>query len=130
MLSSVRPILRAIGTTVVPEAVQLDDTGWLAVERIITTALALRPPALRRQLLIFVRLIEWAPLLRYGKRFSRLDATRRTRFLTGLENASLLALRRGFWGLRTLVFMGYYGRPEAAREVGDRATPAGWEAQR
>ena len=33
----------------------------------------------------------------------------------------LLLLRRGFWGLRTLVFLGYYARPEAAAEIGYRA---------
>jgi len=130
VLSSVRPILRAIGTTIVPEAADLDENGWLAVERIINDALTQRPPALQRQMRLFVHLIEWAPLPRYGKRFTRLAATRRTEVLSGLQNARLFPLRRGFWGLRTLVLMGYYARPEAAREVGYRASPAGWEARR
>jgi Gluconate 2-dehydrogenase subunit 3 len=128
--SSVRPILRAIGTTIVPEAADLDDNGWLAVERVINDALAPRPPALQRQIRLFIHLIEWAPVPRYGKRFTRLAATRRTAVLTSLQNARLFALRRGLWGLRTLILMGYYGRPEAAREVGYRASPAGWEARR
>jgi hypothetical protein len=130
VLASVRPILRAIGATVVPESMHLDAAGWSTLERIIGDAIAPRPPAVQRQLRLFIRLVEWMPLVRFGKRFTRLDPERRTRVLTGLENAPLLLLRRGFWGLRTLVLMGYYGRPDAAREIGYRAAPAGWEARR
>lgn len=130
MLASVRPILHAIGATVVPEAARLDATGWSSVERIIAEALAPRPLAVRRRVLLFIRLVEWMPLVRFGRRFTGLDPERRTRFLTSLENAPLLLARRGFWGLRTLLLMGYYGRPEAAREIGYRAAPGGWEARR
>ena len=47
-----------------------------------------------------------------------------------VERSRVLLLRRGFWGLRTLVMLGYYGRPEAARAIGYRASPLGWEARR
>jgi hypothetical protein len=130
VLPSVRPVLRAIGATVVPEADQLDAAEWTALERIVADALAARPAALRRQLLFFVRLVEWLPLVRYGRRFTQLDAARRTRFLESLQDAPLLLLRRGCWGLRTLVLMGYYGRPEAARAIGYAADPRGWEVRR
>jgi hypothetical protein len=130
VLPSVRPVLRAIGATVVPEADQLDAAEWTALERIVADALAARPAALRRQLLFFVRLVEWLPLVRYGRRFTQLDAARRTRFLESLQDAPLLLLRRGCWGLRTLVLMGYYGRPEAARAIGYSADPRGWEVRR
>ena len=130
MLSSVRPVLRAIGATVVPEADRLDEAEWTALERIVADALAPRPARLRRQLLLFVRLVEWLPLLRYGRRFTQLDAARRTRVLEILQDAPLLPLRRGCWGLRTLLLMGYYGRPEAVRAIGYAADPRGWEARR
>ena len=65
-----------------------------------------------------------------GRRFSALDVARRTRFLLALQNSPVLLLRRGIWGLRTLVFMGYYGRPEAAALIGYRADARGWEARR
>jgi hypothetical protein len=50
--------------------------------------------------------------------------------LRGIENSRLLLLRRGIWGLRTLVFMGYYARPEAAAALGYAAAPRGWELRR
>lgn len=130
MLTSVRPVLRAIGVTVVPEATRLDEAGWAAMESTVAAALASRPAALQRQFLLFLRIVEWLPALRFGSRFSRLDAARRTRFLEGLQDSPLLLMRRGTWGLRTLVLMGYYGRPEARDEIGYRAAAGGWEARR
>jgi len=129
VLPSVRPVLRAIGATVVPEADRLDEAEWTALERIVAEALAARPARQRRQLLLFVRLVEWLPVLRYGRRFTRLDTARRTRVLEHLQDAPLLLLRRGCWGLRTLLLMGYYGRPEAVRAIGYAADPRGWEAR-
>ncbi len=130
VLISVRPVFRAITETVVPEAAALDADGWAALEGIVEHALAPRPPRMRRQLVVLIRAIEWLPLLRYGRRFSRLDAARRTRFLAALQESRLLLLRRGFWGLRTLALMGYYAQPRAAASIGYRADPRGWEARR
>ena len=130
VLTSLRPVLRAIGATVVPEATRLDTAGWSAVESTISAALASRPAKLQRQFLLFLRIVEWLPVLRFGRRFTRLDPVRRTRFLESLQDAPLLLVRRGTWGLRTLVLMGYYGRPEARAEIGYRAEPGGWDARR
>ncbi|HEX9279886.1 MAG TPA: hypothetical protein VF890_04525 [Gemmatimonadales bacterium] len=130
VLAAVRPAFRAIATTVVPEAASLDADGWMELERIVEQALASRPSRLQRQLVILIRAIEWLPLLRYGRRFTRLERRRRARFLEALQESPLLLLRRGFWGLRTLALMGYYARPAAAASVGYHADPRGWEARR
>jgi len=121
---------RAIAITVVPEAARLDEAGWAEVEAIIRRALEARPPAVRRQLGMLIRLIDLLALLRHGRRFASLDGARRTGLLTRLQDARPLLLRRGVWGLRTLIFMGYYARPAAAAEIGYRADPRGWEARR
>jgi len=84
----------------------------------------------QRQLTVFLILLEWLPLLRYARRLSRLDSARRANFLDRLQRAPLLLLRRGLWGVRTLILMGYYGRPAAAKEIGYRADARGWEARR
>lgn len=130
MLATVRSAFRAIAATVVPEAAALDEPAWTALEAIVTDALVARSPKTLRQLLLFIRLVEWLPLLRFGHRFTQLDPARRTRVLAGLQDAPALLLRRGCWGLRTLILMGYYGRPEAWRQIGYRAEPRGWEARR
>ena len=128
--AAVRPTFRALTETFVPEASALDDAGWAAAERIVTAFLAGRPAAIRRQVSLLIRILDLLPLLSYGSRFRSLDAGRRLRFLTAMQNAPVLLVRRGVWGLRTLAFMGYYARPESAAAIGYRADARGWEARR
>ncbi len=128
--SSVRGVFRAIAATVVPEAARLDENSWLELEEIIGKALEARPAGIRHQLTLLVRALDLLPIFRFGRTFQGLDPTRRTQFLLGIQDAPLLLLRRGFWGLRTLIFMGYYGREEGRAETGYRADPRGWEAPR
>ena len=130
LLAPVRGTFRAIAVTVVPEAAGLDEAGWAALEDLVEKALEARPDAMKRQLVAFVRAIEHLPRLRWGRAFTDLSADRRARVLSALEHAPVLLLRRGFWGLRTLVFLGYYARPEAAAAIGYRADARGWEARR
>lgn len=124
------PVLWAVATCVVPEAGQLESTEWDEVKAIVARAVAARPRAVQRQLALFLILLEWLPLLRYARRLSRLDPGRRTQFLDRVQRSPLLLVRRGFWGVRTLILMGYYGRPAAAAEIVYCADPRGWEARR
>jgi hypothetical protein len=130
MLPAGPRLWRAIVTALVPEAAGLDPDAWAELDAIVARALAARPRQLRRQLALFVRCVGWLPVLRYGRRFVALDPARRVRVLAALQTAPLLLVRRGVWGLRTLVFLGYYGRPAARAAVGYRADPRGWEARR
>jgi hypothetical protein len=126
VLTPVRDRFRALATSIVPEANRLDDTGWARLEATVENALSKRPPALRRQFAIFIRLLDFLPRLRWLRPFTRLDSHRRARFLRSIQDSRVFVFRRGFWGLRTLVFMGYYGRPEAYREIGYDAQLRGW----
>jgi hypothetical protein len=127
-LSQVRPTFRALVCAVVPEAASLDEDAWGEVEGLVERALEMRPENLRRRVLLFLRLIEWLPVARYGRRFTSLDAAHRARFLTSLQDHPVQLVRLGFWGVRTLALMGFYGRPEAAKAIGYAANPRGWEA--
>lgn len=130
LFEPVRTVFRAVATSVVPECAQLGDDEWVEFDAIIEGVLATRPEAMGKQLLFFIRAIEALPLARFGTRFSRLGTARQQEVLSALQNSRISALRRGFWGLRTLIFMGYYGRPAAAAAVGYRASPNGWAARR
>jgi len=121
---------RILATAIVPEAATLDEPGWSAVEAAVDDALASRPESVRRGLLLFIRVIGWISLARFGRRLRSLDAPRLERLLRSFERSPVLLLRRGFWGLRALVFLGYWGRPEAAAAIGYRARPEGWGARR
>ncbi len=105
-------LVRTIAARIVPETAGLDAGGWARETAIIAKALEDRPPAIRRQFALFLGVIRWAPLLRYGLPFDRLRGEWQDAVLHAFMNAPVAKLRSGFWGLRVLVFMGHYGRPE------------------
>jgi hypothetical protein len=123
-------IFRALVTTVVPESVELDSQGWRDLDVVVAGLLQDRPENLQRQLRLFLSVIQWLPVLRFGRPFTELNQAARTRVLSYLQNHPIEKVRVGFWGLRTLVLAGYYARPDAARSIGYAASPLGWEALR
>ncbi len=129
MLAPVRGCFHAMAATFVPEAQELDERGWSEADAIVEAFLATKPEGVRRQVVLLVRALQLLPILRWGRPFTALDAGRRSRFLGALQDAPLLLLRRGIWGLRTIAFMGYYGRSAAAAAIGYRADKRGWDAR-
>jgi len=130
VLPPVQRAFRAIAVTVVPEAERLSARGWEELERMVEHRLATQPAKTRRQVHLFIRVLQWLPLLRFGRTFTDLDAARRLRVLETVGDAPVLLLRRGVWGLRVLVQLGYYTQPHVAAEIGYLADPRGWEARR
>jgi hypothetical protein len=121
---------RAIASTVVPECVHLDERGWADLESLVRDSLRQRPPAIQRKVKLFVNIVEWLPMLRHRKRFTDLDQGSRTAFLTALQEHRIDVIRVGFWGLRTLVFLGYYGRADATKAIDYTPDPGGWASVR
>jgi hypothetical protein len=121
---------RALASSFVPEIERASEAEWQALEAALDRALAARPPAVRRQLALFLRLLAAASWLRYGRSLARLDAGRRGALLAGFAHAPSLLLRRGIWGLRTLIMLGWYTQPSVAAAIGYRADPKGWDARR
>jgi hypothetical protein len=128
-LPAPQPFFRALAVTFVPEARLLARAEWAELERIVAEAASERSPRQRWQLRLLTRLVDWLPLLRYRRRFAFLHPRQRTRVLERLQDSRLALLRRGIWGLRTLVLLGYYARSAAAAEIGCRANVRGWEAR-
>ena len=122
-------IFAAVVSTIVPEAAALDEQGWQDVHGVVEALLRDRPESLKRKVRMFLAFIQWLPVVRYGRTFTRLDQASRAKVLAHLENDRILKVRVGFWGLRTIVLAGYYGRPQAAREIGYAASASGWEAR-
>jgi hypothetical protein len=129
VLSPVRAIFRAVTMTIVPDAAHLDEQRWAELEELVEDALQNRPET-HQQLRLLLRVIRWAPVFRYGRSFTALDLPSRERFLSYLQDHPIQKVRSGFWGLRTLALLGYYGRPEAAQAVGYTPDVRGWDAPR
>ena len=130
VLSPVRSIFRAVAITVVPEAKKLGEPDWSELEMLVETTLQNHSRAIHRQLRLFIRAIQWLPVFRYGKRFTSLSAEQRMQTLCYLQDNPVEAIRCGFWGLRALALLGYYGRPEGAQATGYAADPRGWGTPR
>jgi hypothetical protein len=121
------PVFRAVTTTVAPRAERLDEEGWGALGQIVDSTLKSQPTSLKRQIRLGLWAIQWGSLLQAGSRFTSLDTTGRELFLRSLENHRLQVVRVGFWGIRTLALLGYYGRLEVREQLGYAAHSDGWE---
>jgi len=110
--------LEIIAAVIVPGFSSLDHDRRQRFLTIIDDALGERPESMQRQLALFLRVLEVAPYFRWGRPLGRLDSARAERALLWFQEAPIAKLRQGFWGLKTLVFMGYYGQNAAWPEVG------------
>jgi hypothetical protein len=110
--------LETVAAIVVSGYSSIDSEGRVRFLEIIDEALGERPESMRRQLALFLKVLNVAPYLRWGRPLARLKAADAERALRWFQEAPVAKLRQGFWGLKTLVFMGYYGRNEVWPEVG------------
>ena len=74
--------------------------------------------AFNEKLALFLTVLDIGPIVRWGRPLGRLDSVRAERALRWFQEAPIGKLRQGFWGLKTLIFMGYYGRNEVWPELG------------
>jgi hypothetical protein len=114
-----RAVFAAAAECIVPPELHspgADDPRCIAVAE---AAIALRPAGDQRLLRTFLRVLELLPLLRYGRRFSRLSLARRHAVLHWLSRTRLLSrLRAGMFGLKNFALLGYYGSDVAFAELG------------
>lgn len=110
--------LVAVARRVVPEVAMLDERGLVHFTAIIDRALGDRSEEVRTKFGTFLSVLRWAPVVRYGAPFDRLAPRRQDAVLRWFEDAPIGLLRKGLWGLKSMVFMGYYARAEAWDEIG------------
>jgi hypothetical protein len=118
--------LRVLAARIVPETVDLDAEGQDRFFAIIDDALASREASVRKQFATFLGVVKWAALPRYGAPFDKLSVKRQDAVLRWFEDCPIGLLRSGTWGLKAMIFMGYYGQPETNDLVGYR--PGGLRA--
>lgn len=110
----------AVSSRVVPRMRELGADGTAAFTGLVEDALSRKGPAVTRRVALFLAVVRWAPAVRFGRTFERLAPGRQDAVLGWLFRSRIGPLRKGFWGLKTLAFLGYYGRPEAGDEIGYR----------
>ena len=115
---SQRDLLSLLAARLVPESAQLSGAGHAEMLALIDEALADRPATMQRQFSLFLQVLRWAPVARYGRRLDRLAPQQQEAVLRWFQDCPVQIIRSGFWGVRTLVMMGYYARPEVGASIG------------
>jgi hypothetical protein len=110
--------LLSVAGVIVPAVSRLDEAGRSDFTSLVAGALAEKPPSMLRQFKLFLSVIRWLPVMFFLGRFDKLSPSRQAKVLRFFESAPLGLLRKGTWGLKTLVFMGYYGQSAVAEKVG------------
>lgn len=113
-----RELLWALASRIVPPVETLDDAATEEFFAILETALAERPPAMRRQFALFLRVIQVLSIATRLRTFGRLGPESRDRLLASIERSPIPILRKGFWGLKTLLAMGFYTQPRFHASLG------------
>lgn len=125
-----RAFLLTLAQRIVPEVRSLDPQEEAQFWWIIEDALAGRSPALCRQFNLFLNLLRWLPALRYGAPLDHLPPERQDSVLRWFQGAPIPLIRKGFWGLKALLFMGFYGRPGVGERLGYHPSRQGNEMLR
>jgi hypothetical protein len=113
-----RAFLLTLASRLVPASVSFAPDRRDAFFALVGGTLATRPHAVQRQFGLFLGVLRWAPVVRYLRPFDRLDGPRQDGVLRWFQDCPVALLRSGFWGVRTLVFLGCYGQPDAGASIG------------
>ena len=124
LAARIRPLMAAM----IPATAELDLAGVERVLARVDARLAMEKPGLCRQLRIFVRVLWWLPLFGSLRTLDGLSPERREAFLMKIQDCPVTKLRVGLWGLRTLLYLGWYGDPAIQQGLGYRPDARGWEA--
>lgn len=125
LTGSRRAFFLVLAARIVPESASLDAEAGGRMLVLVEEALSTRPARTVRELALFLRVLRWLPALRYGRPLERLGPAAQDAALRWFQDSPVTLFRKGFWGVKTLVYLGYYGRPEAAPAIGYQPTTNG-----
>lgn len=112
-----RSILLAVAARIVPASAFMTDADRATMLGLVNDTLSSRTSQMQRQFRLFLRVLRWAPFVRYLRPLDRLDGPRQDGALRWFQDHPFQVLRGGFWGVRTLVLLGFYGRPDIGPSI-------------
>lgn len=105
---------------IVPETAAYGPEEEARFRETVAAGLKERSAKMLSQLSLFLTVLEWSPVLRYGAPYSKLGAQEQDAVLRYYQDAPITKLRQGLWGVKLLCFMGHYGRPELGASINYR----------
>lgn len=119
--------LFALACRITPECASLDEAGRREFFALVDRALASRPAKMQGQFKLFLKVLRLSTLPTHLRPLDRLAGPAQDRVLRRFESSGIGLLRMGFWGLKAMVFMGYYGRSGVGPSLGYTPTKNGNE---
>jgi hypothetical protein len=125
MEGPVQPVLGAgqqgfllhLAARIIPESAGAPPQVTEPLLAAVDGQLRARPRLQQLEFKVLLLAIRWMTVPVTLRWFERLPAERQDRWLRFLENAPLTLLRVGIWGLKTLVFLGYYTQDGVQRRI-------------
>ena len=109
---------RAIAECIVPSESDVAGASGSAALMLADAAIADRPVQDQKLIRLFLVIIEWLPLFRFGRRFSKLSRAKQMRVLAFFEsNRVMPKFRAGFFGVKTFALLGFYGHDGTFAEL-------------
>lgn len=105
--------LTCLAERIVPEVADAAPDVQSRLVAVVDAELAQRPRNQQLQVKLLLFVLRWMTLLP----FERLPGRWQDALLHLLEGAPLTILRVGIWGLKTLIFMGYYSQNTVDRRI-------------
>ncbi len=118
-------MLRALALRLAPPVVKLDPSSWEEFYAIIARTFSELPARVRWQVRLFLFVLRWMTLPLHGGLFDLLAPKDQDEVLHWLEDHPWRLLRIAFWGVRALIFTGYYGNPGLWHKMGYAPVPEG-----
>ncbi|HEX2676911.1 MAG TPA: gluconate 2-dehydrogenase subunit 3 family protein [Polyangiales bacterium] len=111
-------VFRAAAGCIVPSEPGSPGADTEAALTLADAAIADRPARDRRLLGVFLHALQWLPVPRFGRSFTKLSREQQARVLAFLESTTVVPkLRQGFFGLKTFALLGYYGSETTFAEL-------------
>lgn len=111
-------ILLTVAGRIVPEFAEMDEAGRARFLEIVEATLMTRSPSVRKQFGAFLNILNLSPMPTRFRSLMRLSPEAQDRMLNKFQYSSSKLLRIGLWGLKTLIFMGYYGQDAVKDRIG------------
>lgn len=77
----------------------------------------MRNPVAVNGVRLILKLVDFLPLFKYGKRFSQLDVDKRVEFLEEMEKSRWAWKRHILISLKSLIMLAYYHHPKVQRAI-------------
>jgi len=109
--------LLRLAARIVPEVEDAEAEVRDCLVAIVDHALALQAPSQRLLFKLLLFVLQWITVPFTLHRLERLPPTWQDAVFRFFEGAPLTIIRAGIWGVKTLVFMGYYGQEVIERRI-------------